>query len=73
LIRAEKFVAADSYAGALSAKSLKRIVLDASHMDQKKCGILEMKDTQVPLLKLLNMPVLKERYGMDDGIVLIFY
>jgi protein CMS1 len=73
LIRAKKFVVADSDIGALSTKSLKRIVLDASHMDQKKCGILDMKDTQVPLLKLLNMPHLKERYGTDGGIDLIFY
>jgi protein CMS1 len=72
LIMAEQFVA-NSFIGALSTKSLKRIVLDASHMDKKKCGILEMKDTQVPLIKLLNLPLLKERYGTDDGIDLVFY
>jgi len=60
--------------GALSATHLKRIVIDASHIDQKKRGVLDMKDTQPPLMKLLNRSELKERYGVKkQGVQLVFY
>jgi protein CMS1 len=49
------------------------VVLDASHIDQKSKGILELKDTHVPLMRLLAMPVLKDGYGRDGGIQIIFY
>lgn len=48
--------------GALSAKHLKRIIVDASYIDQKKRGILDMKETQMPLVKLLTRKDLRERY-----------
>jgi protein CMS1 len=60
--------------GALSAKHLKRIIVDTSYIDQKKRGILDMKETQMPLVKLLTRKDLRERY--DDETLptkLLFY
>ena len=60
--------------GALSSEKLERIVIDCSHIDQKKRGILDMKETQQPLMTFLNKNSLKSRYGQDkDGIDLLFY
>ncbi|KAK5164222.1 Protein cms1 [Saxophila tyrrhenica] len=60
--------------GALSSADLERIIIDASFIDQKKRGILDMKETQVPLVRLLTRSELKKRYG-DAGskIELLFY
>ncbi|KAK4124949.1 hypothetical protein N657DRAFT_570029 [Parathielavia appendiculata] len=61
---------------ALSLESLKRIIVDASHIDQKKRGIVDMRETMMPLVKLLCREALKERYTDDDPsrhIDLIFY
>lgn len=52
--------------GALSVEKLERIVVDASHIDQKKRGILDMKETQVPLIDLLRKKEFNERYGHED-------
>lgn len=53
---------------------LERIVVDCSHIDQKRRGILEMKETHVPLTEWLGQKELKDRYGATkDGIQLIFY
>lgn len=61
-------------AGALSLEKLERIVVDGSHIDQKKRGIIDMKETQIPLMQLLNRKGLKDRYGTTSGGVdLIFY
>ncbi|KAF2724666.1 hypothetical protein K431DRAFT_281617 [Polychaeton citri CBS 116435] len=57
--------------GALSMQHLERIVIDASHIDMKKRGILDMKETQIPLVKLLTLSKLKDRYGVDDKDVQI--
>ncbi|KAL2180874.1 U3-containing 90S pre-ribosomal complex subunit-domain containing protein [Thermothelomyces heterothallicus CBS 202.75] len=62
--------------GALSIKDLKRIVVDASHIDQKKRGIADMRETMLPLAKLLCRKDLKERYEDDDTskhVDLLFY
>lgn len=60
--------------GALSSKHLQRIVVDASHIDQKKRGILDMKETLVPLVKLLTRAEFKERYGAaNKPVELIFF
>lgn len=53
--------------GALASNTLERIVIDASHIDQKKRGILDMKETVVPLAELLARPDLKARYGSGEG------
>lgn len=59
----------------MSSKHLERIIVDASHIDQKKRGILDMKETQVPLVQLLTRADLKERFGSEgqDKIELLFY
>lgn len=59
--------------GALKVDQLRRIVVDASHIDSKKRGILDMKETQVPLTRLLTLDKLKERYEEKDGARIIFY
>jgi hypothetical protein len=60
--------------GALSTQALRRVVLDTSHIDQKSKGILELKDTHVPLMRLLAMPALKGGYDKEEGgIQIIFY
>ena len=64
----------DFQLGVLSAEKLERIVVDCSHIDQKKRGILDMKETQRPLIDLLNKPELKSRYDLElGGINLIFF
>ncbi|KAI9875236.1 MAG: hypothetical protein M1830_008718 [Pleopsidium flavum] len=60
--------------GALSLEKLERIVVDGSHIDQKKRGILDMKETQIPLMQFLNRKGLKDRYGITlHGVNLLFY
>ncbi|KAF5679533.1 hypothetical protein FDENT_8681 [Fusarium denticulatum] len=49
--------------GALSLDNLKRLVVDASHIDQKKRGVMDMKDTMMPLARFLSRKELKDRYG----------
>jgi len=59
---------------ALSLADLKRIVVDASHIDQKKRGIADMRETMMPLVHLLSRRALKERYSdTEQPIELIFY
>lgn len=53
-------------AGALSIEYLKRIVVDASHLDQKKRGIMDMKDTMMPLARWLTRAEFKERYAAEE-------
>ncbi|KAK7738989.1 Protein cms1 [Cytospora paraplurivora] len=52
--------------GALSVEHLKRIVVDASYIDQKKRGVLDMKDTIMPLAKWLTRKEFKDRYIDDE-------
>lgn len=49
--------------GVLSVESLKRLVIDCSFLDRKKRGILDMKETQQPLMRLLTREELKSRYN----------
>ena len=54
--------------------NLKRIVIDASHIDQKKRGVMDMKETMVPLAKWLARKEFKERYtDSDKHVELMFY
>ena len=63
-----------SNSGALKVECLDGIVIDFSHVDQKKRGVLDMKETQKPLMDLLNHPALKHRYGVDENrIELLFF
>ncbi|KLU83246.1 hypothetical protein MAPG_02311 [Magnaporthiopsis poae ATCC 64411] len=60
--------------GALSVKNLKRIVVDASHIDQKKRGVMDMRETALPLARWLTRPEFKERYVDDENpLHLLFY
>lgn len=53
---------------------LKRIVVDASHIDQKKRGLMDMKDTMMPLAKWLTRKEFKERYGdPEKPLELLFF
>lgn len=54
-------------AGALMSSKLERVVIDSSHIDQKKRGIFDMRETQQPLILLLNRPEWKNRYGGSGG------
>jgi protein CMS1 len=47
----------------LKLDSLERIVVDASHIDQKKRGIMDMRETTLPLARFLARAEFKERYG----------
>lgn len=59
---------------ALHLSALKRIIVDTSHIDQKKRGIFDMRDTQEPLMRLLTRPEIQSRYGDGkDGIQLLLY
>lgn len=44
-------------------------MVDCSHIDQKKRGIFDMRETQQPLMALLNQSELKNRYGSGSGKV----
>ncbi|KAI9860009.1 MAG: hypothetical protein M1813_006356 [Trichoglossum hirsutum] len=60
--------------GALSVEKLQRLIIDCSYIDQKKRGILDMRETQAPLMELLNRQGLKGRYGApENGVDLLFY
>ncbi|KAK1452701.1 hypothetical protein CCUS01_10742 [Colletotrichum cuscutae] len=60
--------------GALKLDKLQRLVVDASHIDQKKRGIMDMKDTMLPLARWLSRKEFKERYGDEQKpLDLIFY
>ncbi|KAI8683218.1 CMS1-like protein [Fusarium sp. Ph1] len=60
--------------GALSLDNLKRLVVDASHIDQKKRGVMDMKDTMMPLAKFLARKEFKDRYGDEKKpLALLFY
>lgn len=48
---------------ALSTTNLKRVVVDVSYIDQKKRGILDMKELHEPLIRLL---LRKEFVGDGD-------
>ena len=57
--------------GALTSSNLERIVIDASHIDQKKRGIFDMRETQEPVVHLLNRMELKSRYGSNTSAIQI--
>ena len=60
--------------GALSLQNLQRLVVDASHIDQKKRGIMDMKDTMMPLARFLSRKEFAERYVDEEKpLALLFY
>jgi protein CMS1 len=50
----------------LKTEGLVTIVIDGSHIDQKRRGIFDMKETHIPLMKLLARPELHGRYGTNS-------
>ncbi|KAI1766787.1 U3-containing 90S pre-ribosomal complex subunit-domain containing protein [Hypoxylon sp. FL1150] len=59
---------------ALNLDNLERLVIDASHIDQKKRGIMDMKDTMLPLARWLARPEFKERYTDNEKpLQLLFF
>lgn len=61
-------------AGSLSLDKLQRLVVDASHIDQKKRGVMDMKDTVMPLARFLARKEFKDRYGAEKKpLDLLFY
>ncbi|KAI2472309.1 U3-containing 90S pre-ribosomal complex subunit-domain containing protein [Annulohypoxylon bovei var. microspora] len=59
---------------ALKLDKLERIVIDASHIDQKKRGVMDMKETMLPLARWLARHEFKERYAdPENSLQLLFY
>ncbi|KAI0192822.1 U3-containing 90S pre-ribosomal complex subunit-domain containing protein [Astrocystis sublimbata] len=60
--------------GILKLDKLERLVVDASHIDQKKRGIMDMKETMIPLARWLTRAEFKERYAdPEQSLQLLFY
>ncbi|KAI0450328.1 U3-containing 90S pre-ribosomal complex subunit-domain containing protein [Xylaria acuta] len=60
--------------GTLKLDKLERLVVDASHIDQKKRGIMDMKETMIPLARWLSRTEFKERYADPERpLQLLFY
>lgn len=65
---------ADPRIGALSVDKLERIVVDASHIDKKMKGVMDMSETMMPLARLLTRSEIKNAYSRHDKpLALIFY
>ncbi|KAI0509249.1 U3-containing 90S pre-ribosomal complex subunit-domain containing protein [Xylaria bambusicola] len=60
--------------GVLKLDKLEQLVVDASHIDQKKRGIMDMKETMIPLARWLCRTEFKERYtDSERPLQLLFY
>ena len=59
--------------GALKVGQLERIVVDASHIDVKKRGMLDMKETLVPLVELLARGEFRERYESEQKALKVLF
>jgi protein CMS1 len=57
---------------ALSTANLKQVVIDCSYIDQKKRGILDMKELHDPLIKLLLRKEFIGEYEAGDEIFLFY-
>lgn len=58
---------------ALSTANLKRVVIDVSYIDQKKRGILDMKELHEPLIKLLLRKEFVGEDKQDGSDLFLFY
>jgi protein CMS1 len=50
----------------MKIKDLKRIVIDGSHLDQKKRSIFDMKELLDPLVRLLSTQPISDRLDAED-------
>ena len=53
--------------GVMKTENLKRIVIDASHLDQKRRSVFDMKELLDPLIKLLSKLHNSERLGSHEN------
>jgi protein CMS1 len=53
--------------------NLKQVVIDVSYIDQKKRGILDMKELHEPLIKLLLREEFLGEDKQDGGGLFLFY
>jgi protein CMS1 len=58
---------------ALSTANLKRVVIDVSYIDQKKRGILDMKELHEALIKLLLRKEFVGEDKQDGSDLFLFY
>lgn len=59
--------------GALSTENLKQVVVDVSYIDQKKRGILDMKELHESLIKfLLRKEFVGDGKGSGDDLFLFY-
>lgn len=58
--------------GALRLEGLKRVVLDASYVDEKKRVLLDDKETFLRVVEFLNLEELKGRLVRGDVEILVF-
>jgi protein CMS1 len=58
----------------LRTSNLKQIVVDGSHLDQKKRSIFDMKELLIPLVELLSKKAIKDRLEEEEKAakVLVF-
>lgn len=55
-------------------ENLERLIVDASHIDQKKRGVMDMKDTMMPLARFIARQEFKDRYVDEEkALALLFY
>ncbi|KAI1116598.1 U3-containing 90S pre-ribosomal complex subunit-domain containing protein [Nemania sp. NC0429] len=60
--------------GELKLDKLERLVVDASHIDQKKRGIMDMRETMIPLARWLSRTEFKVKYtDPERPLQLLFY
>lgn len=52
--------------------SVERIVLDGSFVNEKRRGILDMRETLTPLTLLLSRQELQARYGERKTSIIVF-
>jgi protein CMS1 len=57
---------------ALSTTNLKRVLVDVSYIDQKKRGILDMKDLHEPLIQLLLRKEFVGDGAKGDGLFMFY-
>ena len=50
----------------LKTQNLRRIVIDGSHLDQKKRSVFDMKELLVPLVSLLSTRPVKDRLHVEE-------
>lgn len=58
---------------ALTTKNLKRVVIDVSYIDQKKRGILDMKELHESLIQLLLRGEFVGKSKQEGSDLFLFY